>query len=400
MSTENEKHVNGKTKETWPEIKKAHETKRYELKLVGAEISQRIEDNNNSLDDSLFKLKNLNFLEIAKTKLSSLPKEISLLENLTSLICYSNELTSVPGELGKLTHLKNLDLSNNKLGKLPEQLKDLRELMTLNLSGNQLVELFPLAKLSKLATLDISRNKFVKLPDDVCSPELENLSQIDVSFNVLTELPEDFAELGSLKTLIVVGNQLLKVPASLCKCLKLKELNLKENKLKDNRLKKLVEQADKIKPLIDYLERIYLEECKTKPAAKKQPAAKKKKSSESGVAEVVEYDLIKVMHFNNAQNPSLSGVEVVYQESVVAVRPHILCSIIRGLDLEAAGNFKKFLSIQVSLGDTRIYYVHHMSYLSDQDPGRDLPEENTGHNSNPRPGASEGSTDVRSSKFN
>ena len=139
----------------WPEVKLAFEAKRYELLLAGPEISKRIEENNDSLDLSIFNLRHLNFLEITKTKLSSLPDQVIKLENLTSLLCHNNELTSLPNDcIGKLVNLKNLDFSNNKLTQLPQDWKNLKELFTINLCGNQLTELFPLEELSKLAVLD------------------------------------------------------------------------------------------------------------------------------------------------------------------------------------------------------------------------------------------------------
>lgn len=332
----------------WPEIKKVLETKRFELILVGPEISKRIEDNNGQLDSNLFKLKQLNFLEIAKTKLSILPMQISYIENLTSLLCHSNEITSVPAEIGKLTNLKNLDLSNNKITSLPEELGNLKELMTVNLGGNQLTALFPLENLTKLAVLDINRNKFNTLLDKNGDlSKLENLSQINASFNEITELTEKLVDLPSIKTLNLENNQLAQIPSNLCQCLKLKELLLKNNKLKDNRLKKLVEQ-DKIKPVLEYLERIYIEESKSKPKsaqASKPAASAKGKSKNNAASFVVEYDLVKVLHCNDAQNKS---VEVCCSETVVDIRPYILCAIIRNLDFKTPGNLKKFLNIQVN----------------------------------------------------
>ena len=134
-------------------------------------------------------------------------------------------------------------------------------------------------------------------------------------------------------------------------CAKLKDLLLKENKLKDNRLKKLVEQ-NKGKAIIEYLERLYAEEQKSKPKPKKEqlpgsaaPAtgsliAKKKKAA----VQQVEYDLIKVLHLNQIKTVCS---EVTMTESVIDVRPFMVCCIIRHLDLETPGNFKKFLNIQV-----------------------------------------------------
>lgn len=331
-----------KTNDAWPEIKRVMETKRYELILVGPEISKRIEDNNGCLDPCLFALKNLNLLEIAKTKLTTLPMEMKSLHNLTSLLCHTNELTQIPVEIGLLEQLKYLDLSNNKITKLPDELKNLKELFTLNLSGNQLESLFPFDDLKKLSMLDISRNKFQHLPADIGNPNLENLQTIDASYNELVELADNLAELPSLKTFNINNNKITAIPSVYGKCNKLKELNMKENKLKDNRLKKLVEQ-DKMKAIFEYLEKAHDEENKNKP---KSTSSGKSQSAKNGNKNNVEpdYDLIKVLHFNDKD---LNSIELILDETVSGLRPFIICAILRNVDLETPGNYKKFLNIQV-----------------------------------------------------
>ena len=329
----------------WPEIRKTFDTKRYELKLVGAEISQRLDENKGSLDTNLFKLKHLNFLEISKTTLNSIPNEIGALVGLSTVLLHSNAIVSVSSELGKLKSITHLDLSNNSIKSLPNELKNLVELKALNLSGNLLQELFPLDLLNKCAVINVSRNKFTKLPDDLGSSKLENLSHIDASFNEITELHEHFVDLPVLKTFNLEHNQIKVVPSVLHKCAKLKDFLLKDNKLQDNRLKKLIEQ-DKLKAIFDYLERVYVEECKKQPKKPPTTAANVKKTGKNGSTEVTEFDLVNVLHFNT-NSEELKSKEVLFLESVEKERPFILCCIIRNLNLETEGNFKNFLSIQV-----------------------------------------------------
>ena len=66
----------------WPEVRNAFDEKRYELVLVGPEIAKRIEDNKNALDENIYKLKHLNFLEVAKTQLAILPSQLGNMENM------------------------------------------------------------------------------------------------------------------------------------------------------------------------------------------------------------------------------------------------------------------------------------------------------------------------------
>jgi len=245
-------------------------------------------------------------------------------------------------------------LSNNKLTVLPQSLSNMKELFTINFSGNQLTSLFPLEGLCKLAVLDVSRNNFSQLPEDLGNNQLENLSQINASFNKLVELSEKLVELPSLKLLNLENNLLTQIPNNLSQAVKLKDLLLKENKLKDNRLKKLVDQ-DKGKAIIEYLERLYIEESKNKKS--KKPANVNvsliaQKKLKKAADQCTEFDRINVLHFNNNQsNPVIAHNKIVIDESVQEIRPHVICCICRDLDLETPGNFKKFLSIQTKIQD-------------------------------------------------
>jgi hypothetical protein len=85
--TESETKTNGEKSPMWPEIQKTLEAnpKRYELNLVGEEISKRIEDNGGNVDSNLFRLKHLNFLEIGKNKMKFFP---TLFASLSINFCF------------------------------------------------------------------------------------------------------------------------------------------------------------------------------------------------------------------------------------------------------------------------------------------------------------------------
>lgn len=68
-----------------------------EIVLSGDRISKQIEEEN-GLNEILFKLKSLNFLEITNTSsLTSIQAKISNLDNLTNLVLQGNKLSSIPG---------------------------------------------------------------------------------------------------------------------------------------------------------------------------------------------------------------------------------------------------------------------------------------------------------------
>jgi Leucine-rich repeat (LRR) protein len=343
MSNDETQKSNNKAE--WPEIQRAFDTKRYELTLIGPDVSKRIETDGNQLPDNMFKIRHLNFLEIAKTSLENLSEKIAGLENLSSLMLHTNKLKSIPAELGSLKHLGHLDLSNNQIATLPDQMQNLSELKVINLSGNLLTRLFPLEKLSKLAVLNISRNKFTVLPADLGCSKLENLSQIDASFNELVDVNAELVALPALKQLNLENNQLGQVPSNLCKCERLKEILLKNNKLQDNRLRKLVDQ-DKLKAVIEYLERMFVEESKKKPRKDLNDSKNKDKKSDANYEAPVEYTSVSVLHFNT-NTIEFSSREVICADNVSSIRPYIVCCIVRHLDFKTSDNLKKFLAVQV-----------------------------------------------------
>lgn len=120
----------------WPEIESTKSGNKRELKLHGAAISERIDQN--GLDTSIFDLINLNLLNISDTSLTILPPQISNLTNLQTILLFGNQLTELPASIGKLDKLKVLDASRNKLTSVPQEISELHNLTTINLSNNEL----------------------------------------------------------------------------------------------------------------------------------------------------------------------------------------------------------------------------------------------------------------------
>jgi hypothetical protein len=336
---------------TWQEVAVAKQEDRRELVLQGSEISKRIDEN--GLDNSIFTLINLNFLEICKTSLETLPTDVENLANLTSLVLHTNALEQVPTSLGALKKLKLLDLSGNQLQSLPEEVCSLPELQTLNVRCNSLTSLPNVKGLVQLHIFDVSNNQLDLLPDDISSPDLQHLSQILAKANHLQEIPSDLHELPALKTLDISENCLQEIPSELNLCAKLKELNFRENKLKDRRLMKLMEQCH-TRSVLDYLEKQYKKENEKRGGNAKAAKGKKKKGAKgSKQVDEVAKNLMEVLHC------SKTGATVTITENVLEVRPHILCCIVRDLHFEKSLNvFKRFISLQ----------VHKWQFMSQNNP--------------------------------
>ena len=86
----------------WPEVETAKSEQRHELVLHGKDVGERVQASGGSVDQNVFSLIKLNFLEISEAKLQSVPQTLSSLVNLTSLVLKSNQLMKVPEEINRL----------------------------------------------------------------------------------------------------------------------------------------------------------------------------------------------------------------------------------------------------------------------------------------------------------
>lgn len=285
----------------WREIQRAKDENKRELKLSGAEISERIEKD--GLDSSLFALDSLNLLNISDTSLKALPLEISNLIHLQTLLLYGNEIATIPDSIGQLDKLKVLDLSRNKLESVPETITQLRNLTTINISNNELTSFPALDDFQKLSVIDLSSNRLVEFPN-IYSVGNSNLSEIYLKENAIEQIPFAIDQLVSLKHFSLAKNKVKAIPKSLANISKLKgehifdrifwadafislfsskDLDLAENPVADKRLLKLIQQC-RTKQVLDYVKQHGENAPKIQngsDSADKQKAAKSKKTKKT-----------------------------------------------------------------------------------------------------------------------
>lgn len=178
-----------------------------------------------SLPEEIDELSNLSCLEISNNQFNELPSSLGNLQNLVLLnvsnnrgdLSHSNDLPR--GLLASLQKLKNLEflaLARNRLEELPiefaESLESMEKLHTLDLSNNGLrvlpenLDFF--TKLKSLYSLILSENSLSEIPSDFFTSlkDLEDLCVINLANNRLTTLPDNFRELPRQKRLILSGN--------------------------------------------------------------------------------------------------------------------------------------------------------------------------------------------------
>uniref|UniRef100_A0A3B3B8Z4 Leucine rich repeat containing 18a n=1 Tax=Oryzias melastigma TaxID=30732 RepID=A0A3B3B8Z4_ORYME len=134
----------------------------------------------------LFKLTNVDELDLSRNLLQKLPDRIGNFSSLTRLDLHSNKLESLPESVGNLAALTHLNLANNCLTfeGLPFSLGRLTNLKSLNLGMNWLDNLPPtLESLVNLQELGLFDNRFVKLPEFV--KVLRNLTKLNLKRNPL-----------------------------------------------------------------------------------------------------------------------------------------------------------------------------------------------------------------------
>lgn len=337
--------------------------KPHELVLTGKTGSKQIEDEN-GLNELVFKISSLNFLEVSTSGLLELPSKVEQLSNLTNLVLHGNKLTELPPEIGKCTKLKLLDVSRNELKGLPSELSQLSELQSLLLSGNQLESLPPdLKALSSLLVVKIDQNNFTEFPVSLLNEENPkvSLTEIHAQKNKITSIPSTINRLVALKLLDLRENNLTVIPGELGDCTKLKDLNLNGNKLADRRFLKLVEQ-NKSKQVMDYIRAHF-------PRGGK---GNNDKSTDGGVRDASRDRKILVKDARRRRRSTSRSsrenseclmdtikIRTVKEDewfTVTASAPaleqrKIVACIVRNVDLSKEGILKRFLTLQTGLHD-------------------------------------------------
>ncbi|EOA28753.1 hypothetical protein CARUB_v10024985mg [Capsella rubella] len=162
-------------------------------------------------DNTIGKLSKLQSLDLSNNKISALPSDFWSLNTLKNLNLSFNEISgSFPSNVGNFGQLESLDISrNNFSGAIPEAVDSLVSLRVLKLDNNGFQMSIPRGLLGcqSLVSIDLSSNQLEgSLPDGFGSA-FPKLKTLNLAGNKIHGKDTDFADMKSITSLNISGNQ-------------------------------------------------------------------------------------------------------------------------------------------------------------------------------------------------
>ena len=91
-----------------------------------------------ALPKEIGNLNGLQTLDLGGSQITELPKEIGNLNGLQTLYLWGSQITELPKEIGNLKGLQTLDLRRSQITELPKEIGNLKGLQTLYLYGTKI----------------------------------------------------------------------------------------------------------------------------------------------------------------------------------------------------------------------------------------------------------------------
>ena len=188
-----------------------------------------------SCPPSIGTLDQLRILDLSRSTMSMLPKEIGNLSNLRELHLRSTKnLSHLPESIGNLTKLEMLKLQSSGLVALPPSIGKLINLKILRLGYTKRLTQLPeeIGNLEKLERLLLPDSGILALPPSI--GRLHNLKDLSLSCTRgLTELPDEIGNLKNLE-LLDVGMGIDQLPPSLMQLKRLLRIYLRYTNVPDS----------------------------------------------------------------------------------------------------------------------------------------------------------------------
>jgi len=158
--------------------------------------------------------KTLNEIVIRNSLMTSLPLALADLQALTSLYVMSGRLSSTQGDLPQ--SLTTVWLSTNSFTAVPQSVAKLSHLRILHLGSNLITSIDEFVFPSSLTNLYLTNNTIRLLTSLTFKDNMSHLDHLDLSNNPLTIIHDGaFSHTSSLTSLMLTGDQLLRLPLAL-----------------------------------------------------------------------------------------------------------------------------------------------------------------------------------------
>ncbi|MEZ4776489.1 MAG: leucine-rich repeat domain-containing protein [Bacteroidia bacterium] len=172
----------------------------------------KISLSNNLVKDSLSfinlgSLPNLEFLDIRRNDIQTIPNTFCNLVNLRYLQISGNKLSELPDSFGRLNQLEELQIWSNDLQVLPESFGNLSKLKVVSFAYNKRFELSKnvqvLSRLPNLKELNLLSTGLTSIPSNI--NQISSLEILDIGNNPKLELTQAFESLSNCRTLKHLG---------------------------------------------------------------------------------------------------------------------------------------------------------------------------------------------------
>ncbi|XP_035662392.1 uncharacterized protein LOC118406448 [Branchiostoma floridae] len=164
----------------------------------------------NEIPPAVFRIKELEILDVSDNPLGSIPADIASLPNLKEMRVAGCPITEISGTISQCKYLSRMDFSRNPsiaAVTLPTTMEQLRYLEHVVLCKCNLKSLpGNLTVLDKVKTLDLSTNGLTTLPDDMSG--MRQLKILVLNNNAFERIPGSIKSLGCLEILEMKNNKL------------------------------------------------------------------------------------------------------------------------------------------------------------------------------------------------
>ena len=163
--------------------------------------------------ENIYKLVNLELLDLTDNSIEDISPEISNLTNLETLNLTYNGITEIIPEICNLKSLSSLYFGYNGITIIPREICNLTSLTELLLNDNCITDFPPeLCQLAKLSVLCLNNNTITKIPHELS--QLTNLTELHLNNNNIEELPSELFQLTNLSVLELTNNNIKNIVAT------------------------------------------------------------------------------------------------------------------------------------------------------------------------------------------